>query len=465
MSNPTELLDLDRLEALARAATIGPWLHRHDPGNPVGFQHCVKMQGEFGTWICDCLDNADLSVDGGVAGERNASYIAAVNPAAVLALIALARRAKPFATGGMAPNKLFLAGEGLPQFCAQPEGHAPQAVATKRLEGSEIFEIAAPYFAWNAPSWHKATQAATGMTGLLTFAEALLKAAPAAQHAESGAPADDYTFIAEATRNVHGIMPTSANTIAVGRAVLAAYRAALAAQSQGAPAAGYFVFEHGCWVATSSDDPRAVKLYRTAIAAKAEAPADDPVGDFQAEARQRKLTDFVQAAQQAAAPGAMAGYKLVPLEPTPEMQQAGFDTPGAHMYNASYRAMVAAAPSAPGTPEAPQKLAHGHRDDYFLMANARRIAARRFSTTPNWAFAAELFATGSTSAHQICQDAGIDPDSATIQRAAQLDGGQDDPAPADCSGMPSSCPDNEGYGCHCSDKRLDGGQEGSESNG
>jgi hypothetical protein len=41
---------------------------------------------------------------------------------------------------------------------------------------------------------------------------------------------------------------------------------------------------------------------------------------------------------------AQPGYKLVPMEPTPEMQQAGHDTPGAHMYNASYRAMVAAAP-------------------------------------------------------------------------------------------------------------------------
>lgn len=43
---------------------------------------------------------------------------------------------------------------------------------------------------------------------------------------------------------------------------------------------------------------------------------------------------------------APAGWKLVPLEPTPEMQQAGFETPGAHGYNASYRAMVAAAPVA-----------------------------------------------------------------------------------------------------------------------
>jgi uncharacterized Zn finger protein (UPF0148 family) len=54
---------------------------------------------------------------------------------------------------------------------------------------------------------------------------------------------------------------------------------------------------------------------------------------------------------QQAAPEAPTGYKLVPLEPTPEQQQAGHDTPGAHMYNASYRAMVAAAP-APATQQA-----------------------------------------------------------------------------------------------------------------
>lgn len=39
------------------------------------------------------------------------------------------------------------------------------------------------------------------------------------------------------------------------------------------------------------------------------------------------------------------GWKLVPLAPTLEMQQAGFNVHGAHMYSASYRAMVAAAPS------------------------------------------------------------------------------------------------------------------------
>jgi len=86
-------LNLDHLEALARAATAGPWLHRRDPDNPIGAQHCVKLAGEQGAWVCDCIDNADRSTIGGIAGERNAGFIAAANPSAVLELIALARRA------------------------------------------------------------------------------------------------------------------------------------------------------------------------------------------------------------------------------------------------------------------------------------------------------------------------------------------------------------------------------------
>jgi len=46
-----------------------------------------------------------------------------------------------------------------------------------------------------------------------------------------------------------------------------------------------------------------------------------------------------------ASPAVPEGYKLVPIEPTPAQQQAGHDTPGAHGYNASYRAMVKAAPA------------------------------------------------------------------------------------------------------------------------
>jgi len=66
-------------------------------------------------------------------------------------------------------------------------------------------------------------------------------------------------------------------------------------------------------------------------------------------------------------------------------------------------------------------LAHGHRDDYYLLANARSLIESPKAETrrmPNWVLAMRLFATGSTSAHQICADAGIDPDGFKVDRAA-----------------------------------------------
>ena len=66
--------------------------------------------------------------------------------------------------------------------------------------------------------------------------------------------------------------------------------------------------------------------------------------------------------------------------------------------------------------EAVPELTHGHREDFYLMANARRISSQAMRRKPNWVFAMELFATGSTSAYQICKDAGIDPDGLNVER-------------------------------------------------
>lgn len=85
-------VEIDKLKALALAATQGPWLHRYDPGNPKGVQHGVKLAGEFGAWVCDCLDNADQRTEAGIAGERNAAYIAAACPTVVFKLIAEVER-------------------------------------------------------------------------------------------------------------------------------------------------------------------------------------------------------------------------------------------------------------------------------------------------------------------------------------------------------------------------------------
>lgn len=64
------------------------------------------------------------------------------------------------------------------------------------------------------------------------------------------------------------------------------------------------------------------------------------------------------------------------------------------------------------------KLAHGHREDYYLMANTRRLINQspKLRKMRNWHLAMNLFATGSNSAHQICIDAGIDPDAFEVQR-------------------------------------------------
>lgn len=66
-----------------------------------------------------------------------------------------------------------------------------------------------------------------------------------------------------------------------------------------------------------------------------------------------------------------------------------------------------------------QILAHGHRQDWYLMANARSLQASKYRRVPNWAFASDLFATGSNSAWQICKEAGIDPDGFKVERSTQ----------------------------------------------
>lgn len=168
---------------------------------------------------------------------------------------------------------------------------------------------------------------------------------------------------------------------------------------------------------------------RAALAAKAEAPTHcDPAEGFCVACREQERTHL--AAQQAAAPGSRDGTET--QEPAGWLFGNSFFERGnprtTYQVRTHGRALYERhAPSAPGTPEAPKQPAHGHRDDYYLLANGRRLGLEpisRVRNMPNWVLAMELFATGSTSAHQICRDAGIDPDGTTIQRAAQLDGGQ-----------------------------------------
>lgn len=131
------------------------------------------------------------------------------------------------------------------------------------------------------------------------------------------------------------------------------------------------------------------------------------------------------------------GWKLVPAEATHEMKVAmltlfglGLTSANESRIKRSWHKALAAAPSpaaaaaAAAATEGPR--AHGHRDDYHLLANARRIISfprSSIAKMQNWTLAMELFATGSNSARQICIEAGIDPDGYKVERprAAQQD--------------------------------------------
>jgi hypothetical protein len=95
-----ELPDLDHLEALARAATPGPWAYQEDSDV---YTHIVRPAQSPGRIV------HHYSQDTSGVVEANARFTAGANPAAVLALIALARR-------------------------AQPEGEAPQADLVELLK-------------------------------------------------------------------------------------------------------------------------------------------------------------------------------------------------------------------------------------------------------------------------------------------------------------------------------------------
>jgi len=134
-----ELLDLDKLEALARAATPGPW-------------GLAKITDRSIEHLCP-VDRDRLSLltvvhegetpYGAVYRDEDANFVAAIHPEQVLTLIALARRAQPYATGGDVPGGLHLAGEGLRPLCGQPESEATQAASLSEVQ---IDRIARAYF-------------------------------------------------------------------------------------------------------------------------------------------------------------------------------------------------------------------------------------------------------------------------------------------------------------------------------
>jgi len=286
-----ELPDLDKLEALARAATPGPWAYQEDSDV---YTHIVRPAQSLGRIV------HHYSQDTSGVVEANARFTAGANPAAVLALIALARRAQPEGEARRAEHVNFTPTEQ--QFADWCERHD-----VKPHHSREAFDDA--------------------VTLYLTAPAATLSPLCGAQQAAAPDALDDLDFTPDAHHQVADMANVGYELMQTIKALRPDY----------------------CW----NDTPAEI------------------------------VSDLIN-----------------------ELDEA--------------------TTSAPGTPEAPKQPAHGHRDDYYLLANGRRLGLEsiiRVRNMPNWVLAMELFATGSTSAHQICHDAGVDPEGTTIQRAAAPKGG------------------------------------------
>lgn len=80
------MIDLDKLEALSRAATPGPWSDEHNYHLDRHYVNCRNGTKE----VCECQHWVEENID----GNANAAFIAAANPAAVLELITELRQTK-----------------------------------------------------------------------------------------------------------------------------------------------------------------------------------------------------------------------------------------------------------------------------------------------------------------------------------------------------------------------------------
>ncbi len=378
MSNPTELPDLDRLEALARAATPGPWAYQEDSD---AYTHIVRPTHTPGRIV------HHYSQDTSGVVEANARFTAGANPAAVLALITLARRAQPegarllrlqtevlkcpglnimnyddehvvalehWATHTVRVAQTMLAEADFradAESSAKPEGEAPQAVVQVHLDNDNWMDVASS----ELPTWERKG-----------FKTRTLSTAPAAQHAESGAQVPFRERFKEAYETLAVAAFASPFWDQSMEGLLAAVdaelnkRAALAAQSQGAQAALREAADY-------CDQQRA--------------GTSNYAGQCADVIRQKLMPKY--AAQQAAAPGALAllnADELAALRRFDETCQdgEGYDVSKAMMQrlaaigvvrrtSGSYyettdfgmRVLDQPAPSAPGTPEAPDDDADG----------------------------------------------------------------------------------------------------------
>ncbi len=94
------MTDLDKLEALAKAATQGPWKGRQPPYSE-GATYieaelpCINgLSAWFSVALVPAPSEEEVGYsDGAIDGCSNAAFIAAANPATILSLIASAREA------------------------------------------------------------------------------------------------------------------------------------------------------------------------------------------------------------------------------------------------------------------------------------------------------------------------------------------------------------------------------------
>lgn len=275
MSNPTELPDLDRLEALARAATPGPWSWWTSNST----LRLTGADGRDGGVLYGYARQGDGDVN---CAPNDQAFIAAANPAALLALIALARR-------------------------AQPEGEAPQAdamVVPRELLARCLTSMRHAVTFGNTGQGRPPSQ-----TCMFEIEElAALLSAPAAQHAESGAQA----LMLDALKSCKSSSwkDVDGDWVESQQYDKEKVRAALAAQSQGAQAAKIDVkHEFERWASQRGESSvyigdglyrsrsvtemaeafaAGVEVARASLAAKAEAPALTPL-DYRAQGREEAL--------------------------------------------------------------------------------------------------------------------------------------------------------------------------------
>lgn len=437
----SELFDLDRLEALARAATPGPWEtetvrsegeYGTDEDGGHGFDAYAIVDGK-GRPMMDSLNRDDSSIHTEWTGDafyawdelakRDAHFIAAANPAAVLALIALARRAQPEGEAPQAerPQPELTVWEG-----PMPESNGRQnytaVLHRKESTGIDLFTDGFQFARSEYPD--RTRYEADFMRWLIGERDVKPElwddcydmdkhsgyAAPAAQHAESGAQASSLTTVpcpcVAANRT-----PVCDDCDGQGRLIVDKHDLAdhLAAQSQGAQATPDFedywnrVGQYGRegrggeWEKSFAKD-----AWHSALAAKAEAPA--PRTELSKRIREAATADVtekqarlligaaeeIERAQQAAAPGALAELgalrrliecaEILNKRPRPMCRDCGDEDgtcPNSGL-ECDMRTLLAknkalynrlAAPSAPGTPEAPSTV-----DDVERLMIEHRIA-------------------------------------------------------------------------------------------